>query len=299
MLRAIGRIRRTLQPQAAAAVDFTCPAGEPGLLAPDSVSWRVFKNPLALFIGGSAAVLLELAEPRVRSGVWDHTSFRTQPLERMQRTGLAALVTVYAARSTAEAMIAGVNARHARVRGTTPKGVEYRADDPELLDWVQATASFGFLEAYAQFVQPLDCAERDRFYAEGAAVGRLYGALGAPRSSAELEARFQAMRPALEASPIVHELLDIMRRAEILPRALRSLQHVLLRAAVEITPIWRREQLELGPADGLSAGQARFVRALGRLVERTAIPGSAPILACRRLGLSPRLLYRRSRSSGA
>jgi len=73
----------------------------------------------------------------------------------------------------------------------------------------------------------------------------------------------------------------------------------LLRAAVEITPIWRREQLELGPADGLSAGQARFVRALGRLVERTAIPGSAPILACRRLGLSPRLLYRRSRSSGA
>jgi uncharacterized protein (DUF2236 family) len=59
----------------------------------------VFRNPLSLFVGGITAVLLELAEPRVRTGVWEHTAFRTQPQQRLQRTGLAAMVTVYAARS--------------------------------------------------------------------------------------------------------------------------------------------------------------------------------------------------------
>ena len=57
-------------PKAAATlpeVDFLQPAGEPALAGPDSISWRVFKNLVALYIGGIAAVLLELAEPRVRS----------------------------------------------------------------------------------------------------------------------------------------------------------------------------------------------------------------------------------------
>jgi uncharacterized protein (DUF2236 family) len=35
----------------------------------------VFKNPLSLFIGGVTAVIMELAEPRVRTGVWEHTTF--------------------------------------------------------------------------------------------------------------------------------------------------------------------------------------------------------------------------------
>jgi uncharacterized protein (DUF2236 family) len=34
----------------------------------------VFKNPVTLFIGGVGAVLLELAEPRVRDGVWGHST---------------------------------------------------------------------------------------------------------------------------------------------------------------------------------------------------------------------------------
>jgi uncharacterized protein (DUF2236 family) len=53
------------------SADFLRPSGEAALVSPDSVSWRVFKNPLSLFIGGVAAVIMELAEPRVRTGVWD------------------------------------------------------------------------------------------------------------------------------------------------------------------------------------------------------------------------------------
>ena len=45
------------------SADFSPPVGEAALVPADSVSWRVFKNPLSLFIGGVAAVIMELAEP--------------------------------------------------------------------------------------------------------------------------------------------------------------------------------------------------------------------------------------------
>jgi uncharacterized protein (DUF2236 family) len=284
--------RAALRPQTGLEVDFTRPAGEPALAPADGVAWQVFQNPVALFVGGVTAVILELAEPRVRSGVWDHTSFRSDPLARMERTGLAAMVTVYAARSTAEKMIEGVSRLHARVQGVTPDGVAYRADDPELLDWVQATASFGFLEAYCAFVRPLAPAQRDRFYAEGVEAARLYGAVGAPDSQAALERQFAAMRAKLERSAIVFEFLDIVHRTPIFPGPLRPLQGLLIRAAVEITPGWAREILGLDARYGLRRFEASAVRALGRLSDRVVLPSSPPAEARRRLGLPARSVLR-------
>jgi uncharacterized protein (DUF2236 family) len=168
---------------------------------------------VALFIGGVAAVILELAEPSVRTGVWEHSSFRTDPVRRLQRTGLAAMVTVYGARSTAKAMIAGVVRMHDKVTGETPAGEAYRANDVGLLTWVHATASFGFAEAYNRYIRPLSHKELDRLYEEGASAARLYGALDAPTSDAELHALFESMRGRLEPSPIVFEFLDIIRDA--------------------------------------------------------------------------------------
>jgi uncharacterized protein (DUF2236 family) len=100
------------------SVDFLRPAGEAALVSLDSVSWRVFKNPVSLFIGGVAAVIVELAEPRVRTGVWEHTTFRTDPIRRLRRTGTAAMVTIYGARITAEAMIARVRRMHVHAIGS-------------------------------------------------------------------------------------------------------------------------------------------------------------------------------------
>src|SRR5277367_6373862 len=135
--------------------DFAQPLREEALVPADSVSWRVFKNPIALFVGGTAAVILELAEPAVRAGVWDHSSFRKNPLGRLQRTGLAAMVTVYGARSVAEPMIAGVVRMHAAIQGKTAAGEPYSANDPRLLNWVHATAAYCFAEAYTRYVNPL------------------------------------------------------------------------------------------------------------------------------------------------
>lgn len=274
------------------AVDFTHPAGEPALTTPDSVSWRVFKNPVALYIGGIAAVLLELAEPRVRSGIWDHTTFRVDPLARMKRTGLAAMVTVYGARSVAEPMIRGITGMHARVRGETPDGRRYSALEPELMNWVQATASYGFLQAYHRFVMPLSGADRDRFYAESRTGARLYGAPGAPMDEAQQQALFEAMLPQLEASSIVHEFLGIMQRTRALPWLLQPLQPLFLRAAVSILPAPVLERLQLGRGYGLNGWQRRLVRVSAALADRVVLRAAPPALSCQRLGLSADYLYK-------
>jgi uncharacterized protein (DUF2236 family) len=273
-------------------VDFSRPEGEPALAAPDSVSWRVFKNPVSLFVGGVTAVILELAEPRVRTGVWEHSSFRVDPLTRLKRTGLAAMVTVYGARFVAEAMIAGVGRQHARVSGVTPDGVGYRADDVVLLDWVQATASFGFLEAYHGLVQPLSHEDRDRLYAEAAPAARLYGALGAPTSEAAWEAQLVAMLPNLERSDIVPEFLELMRGVKI-AGPLSRLQHPLIRAAVGLVPGEVREVLGLGREWLPRPLELPVIRAAARIADRTPIPGAPPYEASMRMGLPGGWLYRR------
>jgi len=284
--------RELLQPKGGPPVDFTRPRGEAALVAPDSVSWRIFKNPVSLFIGGVAAVILELAEPSVRTGVWEHSSFRTDPARRLQRTGLAAMVTVYGARSTAEAMIAGIVRMHDKIQGETPAGQAYRANDVGLLTWVHATAGFGFSEAYSRYVRPLNCEERSRLHQEGASAARLYGALDAPTSDAELHALFESMRRRLEPSPILFEFLDIMRHAAAFPVPLRPMQRILVRAAVEMTPEWVRRRLGLTASYGLRPWETPLVREAGGLSDRIMPRSSPAVQSCLRLGLPADYLYR-------
>ena len=273
-------------------VDFSQPLGEASLAPPDSVSWRVFKNPVSIFIGGVTAVLLELAEPRVRTGVWEHSGFRRDPVLRLRRTGLAAMVTVYGARSTAEAMIGGVRRMHSQVSGETPAGQAYRANDPELLRWVYATASFGFLQAYHNFVAPLSQTDRDRFYSEGQTAARLYGVEDLPRSEAGIEKLFQAMRPHLERSDIVFEFLETMRTAPILPAPLRPAQRIIVKAAIDNAPCWSREILGL-QSSGLGNVERAFVKRAASVADRIALPSGPPARASRRVGRDPSFLYRR------
>ena len=271
------------------SADFLRPPGEAALVSPDSVSWRVFKNPLSLFIGGVAAVIMELAEPRVRTGVWEHTTFRVDPIQRLRRTGLAAMVTIYGARSTAEAMIARVRRMHDRIVGSTPAGKAYRANDPELLNWVHGTAAYGFLRAYHAYVRPLSDLERDRYYAEGILAASLYGA-SAATSEAALEMRFEAMAKRLERSDILFEFLAIMRSAPILPLPLRPLQSLLIRAAIDLTPPWLRTIV--GFTDhGLNALEAGVVRQIGAFADRLVLETNPAVQACRRMRLSANYLY--------
>jgi uncharacterized protein (DUF2236 family) len=280
-----------LHPQNGRKIDFSRPLGEHAFSAPDSVSWRICKNPLALFVGGVAAVILELAEPAVCAGVWQHSSFRQDPMGRLRRTGMAAMVTVYGARSVAEPMIAAVVRMHGKVAGETPAGVSYSATDARLLTWVQATASWGFAAAYSRYVAPLTAPEIDALYREALPTSRLYGAIHTPGSNAEVLALFDSMRGRLEPSPIIFEFLDIMRDSPVFPRPLLGLQRMLVRAAVDLIPDWIRARVGLTPGHGLRAHEKPIVRLAGALADRIVLSESPAAQACIRLGLPIAHLY--------
>lgn len=274
-----------------ARVDFSAPNGEAALVGPESISWRIFKNPVTLFIGGVTAVILELAEPRIRTGVWENTTFRSNPVGRLKRTGLAAMITVYGARSVAEQMIGRVNAIHRQIKGVTPSGAAFEASEPELLTWVQATAAYGFLESYSKYAAPLSDAERDRYYAESQTAASLYGATGAPSSCAEQDILFAAMTPKLEASDIVFEFLSIMKKAEAFPQPAQLAQRSLVRAAVELTPTPVRQVLGLGSKFGLRPFEGRVIRRMARRADRLILRSGPAAVSCRRLGLPEDFLY--------
>lgn len=280
-----------LQPIEGRRIDFTQPPGEASFATADSVSWRIFKNPIALLVGGITAVILELADPAVRTGVWNYSSFATDPMGRLQRTGLAAMVTVYGARSVSEPMIAGIVRMHARVTGETPAGEAFSANDVRLLSWVQATASYGFGTAYSEYVSPLSRIDFDRMYAEGAPAARCYGALDIPNSEAEWQALILGMRDRLEPSDILMQFLRIMSGTPAFPAPLRWMQPMLVRASIALVPEWLRGTLGLTALPPLTRVEKHLVKLAGAALDRIVLPESPPSQSCRRLGLPSGYLY--------
>jgi len=277
-------------------VDFASPVGEPALLGPDSVAWRVYKNPVALAIGGICAVLLEFADARIRSGVWDHSVFKTDPIGRSKRTGTAAMVGVYGPASAARRVIQGVTNMHARVEGQTPGGETYRALDVELLDWVSATAGFGFLTAYDRFVAPLSDADKRRFFQEGEPIARLYGVEHPLRSLDDFDAMMMRLVPRFEPHPINTEFLNIMSSGRAAPGVPRGLQSALVHAAVAILPPLVRERLALGPAYDLHLKGALTVKLMAQAAERIPALHSPAADACVRIGLPRDFLWKPQRA---
>ena len=266
-------------------IDYTQPPGEPAYAAPDSISWRVFKNPVALAIGGVAAVLLEFADARIRSGVWDHSVFKTDPIGRSQRTGTAAMVGVYGPASAARRVIQGVTNMHAKVEGTTPGGEAYKALDVELLDWVSATAGYGFMTAYHRFVKALSHDEQCQFYEEGEPVARLYGVKNPVLSPADFDAMLETLLPRFEPHEINTEFLDIMKSGRAAKGVPKSLQSSLANASVSILPPRVREVLELGSDYDLSPAARMTIKSLGRVAEHMPVKNAPPAQAAVRLGL--------------
>jgi uncharacterized protein (DUF2236 family) len=188
----------------------------------------------------------------------------------------------------------GFGARPCRADdGVALDGRAFCANDPELLDRVHATACFGFLEAYHSYVRPITDAERDQFYSESEPAGRLYGATSAPGSQAGLAELFDRMGAQLQRSDVVFEFLAIMRRMPLLPAPLRSLQGVLIKAAIRLIPARLRDRIGLSERWSLPSWQRNLVCSAGRAANRLVLCSNPAVLACRRLGLPDDSLYAR------
>jgi uncharacterized protein (DUF2236 family) len=96
----------------------------------------------------------------------------------------------------------------------------------------------------------------------------------------------------LERSDIVSAFLAILRSAPILPLLLRPIQHLLVRAAVDLTPDWRQTTLGLN-GQGLRAWEGKMVRHQGAFADRLVLESAPAVQPCRRMGLPADYLHRR------
>lgn len=160
----------------------------PELQGPGSQVWRI--NREAVLLGaGPAALLQQIAHPLVAEGVAAHSAYRTDPFGRLRRTLRTTLDLVFGDLATREKAIRRLNGVHARVHGDVldpdarqaTAASSYRALDPQLLLWVQATLVVTAARAYAAWVAPLSAEDHERLW-QGS---RLLGAqLGIPASVA-------------------------------------------------------------------------------------------------------------------
>lgn len=147
--------------------------GDPGLLGPASVSWRVIAEPAAI-AGGLRALLVQLLHPAAMAGVADHSAYQEDPLGRLERTSAWVTVSTFGATSEALAVARRVRGVHRPVRGTTPAGRAYDASDPRLLVWVSIALTSSFLEADRIWAPwPQSPADRDRFVEEQSRLAAL------------------------------------------------------------------------------------------------------------------------------
>jgi len=147
---------------------------ETDLLPTPSVGRRVDRE-LFVLLGGTAALLMQVAHPAVAAGVDQHSDFRRHPIARLRRTLNTTLAVVFAEPGEARAALRRIDRRHGPVRGTTGSGRPYDARDPELLLWVQTTLVLTSLRLYEAVVGRMSAADREAYWTETRPIAALLG----------------------------------------------------------------------------------------------------------------------------
>src|SRR5438445_11409363 len=184
-----------------------------GLLPADSIARRIDRE-MFILLGGTAALLMQVAHPLVAAGVDQHSDFRRSPLRRLVRTVDTTLAIVFGERATAESALKRIGRSHAPVRGQAADGRAYRARDPQLMLWVHATLVLTSVRWYEAGMGRLSESERDAYWGEGKFFA---GHLGVPHALlpapyADLE-RYEAemlgseVRPDSVATAVARDVL--------------------------------------------------------------------------------------------
>ena len=222
--------------------------GDPGLLGPDSVSWRVIGDASA-FVGGVRALLVQTAHPEVVAGVEQHSRYRDDPLGRLSRTSVYVTETTYGAMPEVEAAVGAVRDAHRPVHGRSERNRAYSAATPELAAWVHNVLTESFLAAYQSFGPcPLTAAEADQFVVEQTRVGALLNASPLPSTADEL-GRWIVEHPALASTQHQADAVEFLRDPP-LPLSVRLGYRLVFEAAVVTIPPVIRDIIGLSPTRG-------------------------------------------------
>ncbi len=235
------------------------PPGDPGWFGADSLAWRVHADLGPMLIGGLASLLLQSLHPLVMQGVEDHSEYRRDPFGRLQRTAEFIAATTYGGEALASQQVRRVQAIHRRVRGATPAGVSYSAEDPELLAYVHVTEVWSFLQAYQRYSPaPLLLEEKNRYLEEMSVVAYRLGAAEVPVTTGGVRAYLRKMRPSLGAGDAARATASFLTSP---PPALglggRSAYLTLAEAGIDLLPSWARPMLGLARPLVFRAGVVR------------------------------------------
>jgi uncharacterized protein (DUF2236 family) len=184
--------------------DWTDEEDRLGFFGPGSVTWRVHVDP-TFSVGGLRALLLQALHPVAMDGVARFSGgFTTAPWPRLMRTAAYVDTLTFGTRHEALGAVRRVQDIHRRLGGTEEtSGRVYRVDDPDLLLWVHCSEVDSLLSVARRAGVRLTDDEADRYVEEQVTSAVLVGAVEAdvPRSTAELAAYFERMRPELRATP--------------------------------------------------------------------------------------------------
>jgi uncharacterized protein (DUF2236 family) len=152
-----------------------------GYYGPGSATWKIASE-AAITLGGARAVLLQIAHPLVAAGVFEHSSYMTDPFGRAEHTFVLGQMLTFGSSSTAHDAARTINRLHTHVHGNLPDlagafhiGTPYRARDPKLLLWVHATLIDTILSVYPLLIGPLCLQEQEQYYQESKTLAHLLG----------------------------------------------------------------------------------------------------------------------------
>jgi len=154
-----------------------------------------------LLLGGGAAILLQLADPRVARGVARHSGFRERPLDRLIGTLDYVYAIGFGDEQLAAEAVRVVNRRHAPVRGGAESGgPAYNAFDADAQRWVASTLLAVALTLHERLEGRLPAATADAIVRGYAPLGTRLQAAGEgwPETRAEFDAWWGEHLAALE-----------------------------------------------------------------------------------------------------
>lgn len=211
----------------------SAPLGAP--IGPGSVLWRVAGDGRSL-LPGTAAGILQLMNPGLGAGVIDHSSFFTEPWDRILRSVPQIWATIFSVGTDGDARGRAIRDLHPHIKGTDHAGRRYHALDPDVFWWAHATFTWEFLRALdLYFPWPTSRADKERLYAESITWYRRYGMSDrpVPADLAAFERRFEEIcRHELEWTPAAEQVFNPADDSPKppsppLPAALRPIEPVL------------------------------------------------------------------------
>jgi uncharacterized protein (DUF2236 family) len=244
-----------------------------GLFGPDSVTWKLHREPI-LLLAGLRALYLQALHPRAVAGVVQNSDYKQDPWGRLVRTSTYVATVVYG--TTEQALAAGARLRtiHARLRGVDPRtGDLFRIDEPELLRWVHVTEVESFVTTALRSGLPLDPAEVDAYYTEQRRAAELVGLDPAtvPGTAADVAGYYEDIRPELAltrdsaGTAVFLAAPPLPYRLGLTP--VRLALGAVAAVAVGLLPPWARRLYGLPGLPATDVSAALSARAVRRLLD--------------------------------